>query len=38
MDRFLTGSCVDRAIVLAKIDDNFVPIAEAGVMDARIDV
>jgi len=31
-------SHVDRPIVLVKIDDKFVPIAEAGVMDAGIEV
>ncbi|CAH3161495.1 unnamed protein product [Porites evermanni] len=31
-------SHVDRPIVLIKIDDKFVPIAEAGVMDAGVDV
>ena len=31
-------SHVDRPIVLIKIDDKFVPIAEAGVMDAGIEV
>lgn len=31
-------SHVDRPIVLVKIDDKFVPIAEAGVVDAGIEV
>jgi len=31
-------SHVDRPIVLVQIDDKFVPIAEAGVMDAGIEL
>jgi len=31
-------SHVDRPIVLVQIDDKFVPIAEAGVVDAGIEV
>ncbi|XP_068683309.1 pecanex-like protein 1 isoform X4 [Montipora foliosa] len=31
-------SHVDRTIVLVKVDDKFVPIAEAGVVDAGIEV